>query len=59
MVLYFPMNFASIWVIENYGLKKCISIGSIIMIAGSALRFSQVFTSIYVWYFGHIICATS
>lgn len=39
MILYFPMNFASIWIIENYGLKRCISIGSIIMIAGSAVRF--------------------
>lgn len=39
MVLYFPINFASIWVIENFGLKRCISIGSMIMIAGSALRF--------------------
>ena len=39
MVLYFPMNFASIWIIENYGLKLCISIGSIIMIGGSAMRF--------------------
>ena len=40
LVLYFPVNFASIWVIENYGLKLCISIGSLIMIGGSLLRFS-------------------
>ena len=39
LVLYLPMNFASIWVIENYGLKLCISIGSMIMIGGSAMRF--------------------
>ena len=39
LVLYFPVNFASIWIIENYGLRRCISIGSIIMIGGSAMRF--------------------
>ena len=38
-LIYFPMNFASIWIIEKYGLKVCISVGSIIMIGGSAIRF--------------------
>jgi hypothetical protein len=59
LVAYLPINFASIWLIENYGLKHCISIGSIIMIFGSIIRFSQLFGSIYYWYFGHIICACS
>jgi MFS family permease len=58
MIAYFPVNFASIWIIENYGLRRCISIGSIIMIAGSVLRFIQFF-DIYLWYFGHMICACS
>jgi hypothetical protein len=39
LLIYLPMNFASIWIIENYGLKLCISVGSIIMIGGSAMRF--------------------
>jgi MFS family permease len=59
MVLYFPLNFASIWIIENYGLKLCISIGSLIMIAGSALRFLSIFGTLYIWFAGHILCACS
>jgi hypothetical protein len=39
LLIYLPMNFASIWIIENYGLKLCISVGSIIMIGGSVMRF--------------------
>jgi MFS family permease len=57
-ILYFPMNFASIWLIENYGLKPCISLGSIIMIAGSVMRlFSRA--SLNLWFYGHIVCASS
>jgi len=57
------MNFASIWIIENHGLKKCIALGSIIMILGSILRLlssvdNDTF-SIWWWYYGHIICACS
>jgi FLVCR family MFS transporter 7 len=59
LILYFPMNFASIYIIENYGLKKCISLGSIIMILGSLLRFFGSFDYIWAWYFGHIVCMSS
>ena len=59
LVLYFPMNFASIWLIENYGLKKCISFGSIIMILGTALRLISTCSSIWWWYAGHIICMSA
>jgi MFS family permease len=58
--MYLPMNFASIWLIENYGLKKCVSAGSIIMIIGSALRLITVFSNnIWWWFFGHIICMSA
>jgi MFS family permease len=50
------MNFTSIWLIENYGLKKCISLGSIIMIIGSVMRLMASFGSIWWWFVGHIVC---
>lgn len=56
LVLYLPMNFTSIWLIENYGLKKCISLGSIIMIIGSVMRLMSSFGSIWWWFVGHIVC---
>ena len=59
LVLYFPMNFASIWLIENHGLKKCISLGSIIMIIGSVLRLISTFGSIWFWFVGHIVCMSA
>ncbi len=58
-ILYFPLNFASIWIIENYGLKPCISIGSIIMITGSVMRLCSTFTTLWLWFYGHIVCAAS
>jgi len=59
LVLYLPLNFTSIWVIENYGLKTCISIGSIIMIIGSVMRIMCMFTTLWMWFVGHIVCAAS
>ena len=59
LVMYFPMNFLSVWIIDNYGLKRCISTGSLIMLFGSLMRFASVWTSVWVWYFGHIICMSS
>jgi sugar phosphate permease len=59
LILYLPLNFASIWIIEKYGLRKCISIGSIIMIVGSVLRGTCMLTSVWFWFIGHVICAGS
>jgi hypothetical protein len=59
LFLYLPMNFASIWIIENFGLRKCISLGSILMIIGSVLRLISPITNIWYWYFGHIVCMSS
>ena len=49
----------SVWLIERYGLRLCISIGSIIMLVGSVLRFLSVSNNMYFWYFGHIACLCS
>ena len=61
LIMYFPMNFASIWIIENLGLRQCVVFGSLIMIAGSCLRFITYFNfgSIWFWYFGHILCMSA
>lgn len=60
LILYFPMNFASIWIIENKGLKQCISVGCIIMIVGSVIRLmTAIEGSIWWWYSGHILCVSS
>lgn len=59
LVMYFPMNFASIWLIENYGLRKCVMVGSIIMIIGSVMRFISTFSSMWWWFFGHVVCMSS
>lgn len=59
LVIYFPANFFSIWLIENYGLRACICLGSLIMLIGSIIRFLSVFNYMYFWYFGHIICMSS
>ena len=59
LVLYLPANFISVWLIDNYGLRFCISFGSIIMLVGSVLRFLSPWTSIWLWFVGHIICMSS
>jgi hypothetical protein len=59
LILYLPMNFTSIWLIENYGLRKCISLGSIIMIIGSLIRLVSCVGSIWWWFFGHIVCMSA
>lgn len=59
LVMYFPMNFASIWLIENYGLRRCVMVGSFIMMAGSALRFISTFGSMWFWFVGHVVCMSS
>ena len=59
LVLYLPANFISVWVIDTYGLKACISTGSLIMLAGSILRFMSPWTSLWVWFVGHVICMSS
>jgi MFS family permease len=59
LVIYFPANFFSVWLIERYGLRVCICLGSIIMLIGSVLRFLSVFNSMYFWFIGHIICQSS
>lgn len=59
LVLYFPANFFSVWVIDHYGLKTCISIGSLIMLGGSILRFFSIWSSLWLWFVGHIICMSS
>jgi sugar phosphate permease len=59
LVMYLPMNFASIWLIENYGLRKCVLAGCFIMILGSAMRFMATFSNGWWWFFGHIVCMSS
>lgn len=59
LVMYLPMNFFSIYIIENIGLKKCVILGSVIMIIGSVMRFMAVFLSGWWWFFGHIVCMSS
>ena len=58
LVLYFPMTFLALWIIENKGLKICINFGCFIMIAGSILRFCGAF-NLWIWYFGHMLCMSS
>jgi MFS family permease len=57
--MYLPMNFLSIWLIENKGLRVCVVVGSTIMIVGSVMRFVSVFHSSWWWFFGHIVCMSS
>ena len=59
LVLYLPANFLSVWIIDKYGLRLCISIGSVIMLIGSVMRFISVSSNLYFWYFGHIVCQLS
>jgi MFS family permease len=59
LVIYFPANFFSVYLIERFGLRVCICLGSIIMLVGTSLRFLSIFENMYFWYFGHIICMTS
>jgi MFS family permease len=59
LVMYLPMNFLSIYIIENMGLRKCVILGSLIMIVGSVMRFMSVFASGWWWFFGHIVCMSS
>ena len=58
LIMYLPMNFASIWIIENFGLRKCITLGSVILIFGSVLRLLTS-VSIWLWFVGHIVCLSS
>lgn len=61
LVLYFPMNFLSVYLIEKFGLKLCVALGSLIMICGSIVRMSIIFDrfSLWWWFFGHIITMSS
>ena len=59
LIIYFPANFLSVWLIERFGLRLCISIGSVIMLVGSVLRFLSVSENLYFWYFSHIVCLCS
>jgi hypothetical protein len=59
LVIYFPANFFSVWLIERFGLRVCICLGSIIILFGTVLRFMSVSNNMYFWYFGHIICLSS
>ena len=64
LVLYFPMNFLSIYLIEKHGLRACIGLGCILMILGSCLRMMVPMMkiedkNIWWWYYGHIICLMS
>lgn len=64
LILYFPMNFLSIYLIEKHGLRACIGLGCIFMIAGSALRMMvsimpMIQKNIWWWYYGHIVCLMS
>ena len=59
LLLFLPANFLSVYLIENYGLKSCISTGSILMFLGSLLRFLSISHNLWFWYFGHILCMVS
>jgi sugar phosphate permease len=59
LVLYLPANFLSVWMIEKYGLRFCISFGSCVMLIGSCIRLLSLFSSLWVWFCGHIICMSS
>lgn len=59
LILYLPMNFFSIYLIENFGLRKCVTVGCLIMILGSAMRFVSTVASPWWWFFGHIVCMSS
>ena len=59
MIMYFPANFFSVWLIDRFGLRMCISFGCSVMLLGSLMRFTSSFTDLWLWYFGHIICMSS
>jgi sugar phosphate permease len=53
--LYLPANFISTKVIETYGLRRCIVIGSLLMLTGSTVRLFALFGSFIPVFFGHIL----
>jgi FLVCR family feline leukemia virus subgroup C receptor-related protein len=59
LIMYLPANFFSVWLIDRYGLRVCISFGCSVMLLGSLMRFTSSFTDLWFWYFGHIICMSS
>lgn len=59
LLIYIPANFLSVWLMENYGLRRCIGTGSFFMLSGSILRLMSVTRNLWFWYFGHIVCLAS
>lgn len=59
LIMFLPMNFLSIWITENKGLKPCINVGCFIMIVGNVLRLLGGIFSLWLWFVGHIVCISS
>lgn len=60
LVLYFPMSYLSVFIVEKYGMRACIVIGCFVMIAGSLIRVVVYLGgTIWWWYFGHIVSVAS
>lgn len=60
LVLYFPMSYLSVFIVEKYGMRSCIVIGCFVMIAGSLTRVVVYLGgTIWWWYFGHIVSVAS
>lgn len=59
--MYIPMNILTLWIIENKGLKACITVGCFIMIFGSVLRFLGGVINLWIWFIGHVLslCSSS
>jgi len=53
--LYLPANFISTWVIERYGLRRCLVIGSVLMLTGSSIRLFGLFGTFIPIFIGHIM----
>ena len=51
--------FISTYVIDNYGLRACITTGSVLMIIGSTIRCGATYTgSFWPVFYGHILSQT-
>jgi sugar phosphate permease len=53
--MYLPCNFLSLWVIENKGLRSCVLVGAMLMMAGSTTRLFLVYGSFWPVFVGHIL----
>lgn len=59
LLMYLPLNFLSLWVIEHKGLRTSVLVGATLMIIGSTTRLLIVYGSFWAVFVGHILSLTA